>query len=77
MTKVDQLAAAAEALSDDQLDALIDIAKGMKDKPFYYTAPPEALALLDRGLAEIAAGQTIPGEEVFARIDKRLKDLGA
>ncbi len=77
MTKVDQLTAAAETLSDDQLDALIDIARGMKDRPFYYAAPPEALALLDRGLAEIEAGRTISGEEVFAEIDKRLKDLGA
>lgn len=77
MTKADQLAAAAESLSDEQLDALIGIAKDMKDKPFYYSAPPEALALLDQGLAEIAAGQTISGEDVFARIDERLKDVGA
>lgn len=76
MTKVDQLAAAAESLSDQQLDVLIDITRAMKDEPFYYSAPPEALALLDQGLAEIAAGQTIAGDEVMGRIDTRLKELG-
>lgn len=32
MAKVDQ--PDVEALADEQLDALIDIARGMKDKPF-------------------------------------------
>lgn len=77
MTKVEKLAAAAEALSDDQIDALISVAQAMKDRPFYYRAPPEALAAMDRGLAEAAAGKSISGDDVLARIDQGLKARGA
>ena len=77
MTKVEQLTAAAEALSEQQLDALISLARSMKERPFYAMAPPEALEALDRGLAEIAAGKAVSGKAVLDRIDARLKSRGA
>lgn len=67
MSKVEKLAAAAATLSDNQIDTLISIAEAMKEQPFYYQAPPEALGALDLGLNEIAAGKTLPGEQVLER----------
>ncbi len=77
MTKIEQLHAAAQSLSDEQLEALVSIAKTMTSRPFYTSAPSEALAALDQGLAEIREGHSIPGGAVFEGIDQRLKALGA
>jgi hypothetical protein len=67
MTKLDILAATARMLSKEQLDALIDFAQSMGKAPFIDTAPPEALAALDQGLAEIRDGRTVAGADVFSR----------
>jgi hypothetical protein len=69
MTKTEQLTAVAERLTDEQFDALLDFAQSMAGRPFYETAPPEALASLARGLAQIAAGEVLELDE----LDKRLK----
>jgi hypothetical protein len=50
MTKAEQLTAATERLSDEQIDALLSFAQSVAGKPFYDRAPPEALASLERGL---------------------------
>ena len=55
MSKTEQLAAVAERLSEEQVDALLSLAHSMVDEPFYDKAPPEALASLERGLEQIAA----------------------
>ena len=69
MTKTEQLTAVAERLSEEQIDALLDFAQSMAGRPFYETAPPEALASLERGLAQIAAGEVVE----LGELDKRLK----
>lgn len=73
MTRTEQIVREAAALSEDQQDAALDFIRALKRDPYYHSASPEALAALDRGLAEIAAGQTIAGEDVFDSIDRRLK----
>ena len=73
MTKLDILADSARALSKDQLDALIDFPESMGKRPYIETAPPEALAALDKGLAEIRDGLTVSGTDVFDRIDRKLR----
>jgi predicted transcriptional regulator len=73
MTKLDILADTARTLSKEQLDALIDFAQSMGRSPFIDTAPREALAALDQGLAEIRDGRTNAGADVFNRIDRKLR----
>jgi predicted transcriptional regulator len=75
--KTEQIVREAASLTDEQQAAALDFIQAMKREPFYYSAPPEAVAALDKGLAEIAAGETVDGEDVFAAIDNRLKALGA
>lgn len=69
MTKTEQLAAFAERLSEDQIDALLSIARSMIEEPFYDRAPPEALASLQRGLDQIAGGETVTLDELSKRLD--------
>ena len=69
MTKSEQLAAVAERLSEDQIDALLSIARSMIEEPFYDRASPEALASLQRGLDQIAAGETVTLDELSKRLD--------
>ena len=67
----------ALARSKEQLDALIDFAQALGKRPFIEKAPPEALAALDQGLAEIRNGQTVAGPELFDRLDEKLRAHGA
>ena len=76
MTRTEQIVHEAAALSEDQQAAALDFIRALKRAPYFYSASPEALAALDRGLAEIEAGQVITGEDVFAGIDRRLKAHG-
>lgn len=69
MTKIEQLNAVAQALNDEQVDALISFAQALRDEPFYDRAPPEALASIERGLAQIARGEMAPLEELARRLD--------
>ena len=65
MSKTEQLAAVAERLSEEQVDALLSLAHSMVDEPFYDKAPPEALASLERGLEQIARGETVSPGRAF------------
>jgi hypothetical protein len=67
MSKTEQLAAVAERLSEEQVDALLSLAHSMVDEPFYDKAPPEALASLERGLEQIARGETVSLDELSRR----------
>ena len=69
MTKSEQLAAVAQRLTEEQIDSLLEFAESMAGQSFYDRAPPEALASLERGLAQIAAGEVVGLDE----LDKRLK----
>jgi predicted transcriptional regulator len=75
--QTDQIVREAASLSDEQRAAALDFIRALKRKPYYHSASAEALAALDKGLAEIQAGQVIEGEVVFAAIDDRLKARGA
>jgi predicted transcriptional regulator len=68
MTRFEKLQDAAESLSDEQVDALISLARSMKNKPFYDQAPTEALQSIDRGLAQIECGQTVTLNELSHRL---------
>ena len=76
MTKIEQLQAAVQSLSEEQVEALISFARSMKGKPFYDSALPEALASIDRGLAQIARGDTVSLEELSRRLDDAAKSAG-
>lgn len=72
MSKIDQLTSAAKALPEAQLDGLIAFARDLASEPAYDSASPEALASIERGLAEHAAGESKPASEVFARLGRRI-----
>jgi predicted transcriptional regulator len=77
MSKTEQLAAVAERLSEEQVDALLSLAHSMVDEPFYDKAPPEALASLERGLEQIARGETVSLDELSKRLEAAAKPSGA
>ena len=77
MSKTEQLAAVAERLSEEQVDALLSLAHSMVDEPFYDKAPPEALASLERGLEQVARGETVSLDELSRRLDEAAKPSGA
>ena len=77
MTKTEQLTAVAQQLSDEQVDALLSFARSMADEPFYEKAPPEALASLERGLAQIDRGETMSLDELSKRLEAAAKPSGA
>ena len=67
MDRTDELTRAAAQLTDEQLASLTDLARAMKERPFYETAPPEALASLQRGLEQLDRGETVTLDELDAR----------
>ena len=73
MTRTEQLAAVAERLTDEQVDALLDFAQSMTDEPLYERAPPEALASLERGLEQLARRETVSLEELGDRLKAAAK----
>ena len=72
MTKIEQLAQTATRLSEEQLDGPIDYARYLASEPIYRSATAAVLASIERGLAQSAAGETAPADEVFARLDRKL-----
>lgn len=70
MTLLEKLQAAAEPLSDSQIEALVAFARSMRSAPFYNDAPPEALASIERGLAQIARDDTLTVEQLAVRLDQ-------
>jgi len=77
MTKTEQLTVVAGRLSEEQVDALLTFARSMADEPFYEKAPPEALASLERGLEQIASGETVSLDELSKRLAAAAKPSGA
>jgi hypothetical protein len=77
MTKTEQLTAVAEQLTDEQIDALLYFAQSMAGQPLYENAPPEALASLERGLEQIARGETVSLDELAERLKAAAKPSGA
>ena len=69
MSKTEELVREVAKLSDEQVATLIDLARSMAERPFYETAPPEALASLDRGLAQLERGDTLTLDELAKRFE--------
>ncbi len=69
MTKIEQLTSVAQQLSDDQVADLLALAQSMAEAPFYDRAPPEALASIERGLAQIARGDVVSLDELGKRLN--------
>ncbi len=76
MSKTEQLTAVVERLSDEQIDALLSLARWMIDEPLYDRAPAEARASLDRGLDQIANGETVTLDELSERLAAAAKSSG-
>jgi|ABSP01.1.fsa_nt_gi hypothetical protein len=70
MTKIEQISQEAAALSDYQLEAALEFIRGMKQDPFFYAAPPEALASIERGREQLARGEQIELEELSRRLER-------
>ncbi len=68
MERTDELTRVVAQLSDEQLASLTDLARTMTERPFYETAPPDALASLQRGLAQLKRGETVTLDELDARL---------
>jgi len=73
MTKTERLTAVAERLTDEQIDALLYFAQSMAGEAFYDKAPPEARASLERGLEQIARGETVSLDELAERLEAAAK----
>jgi hypothetical protein len=76
MTKTERLAAVAGRLTDEQIDALLDFAQSMTEEPFVERAPPEAVASLERGLEQLARGETVSLDELADRLKAAAKPHG-
>lgn len=72
MTKTELLTAEVSDLTDEQVDGLIAYARYLKSEPMYYSAPPEVLASIERGLADAEAERVSPGEKVLDGLRKKL-----
>jgi hypothetical protein len=68
MTRIEKLQAAAAPLSDDQIDALVSLARSVTSKTFYDQAPPDALRSIERGLDQVARGETVTFDELADRL---------
>ena len=73
MTKVEHISREAAALSDDQLEAALEFIRSMKCDPFFYSAPPEALASIERGLEQIDRGEHIDLNALSRRLEVAAK----
>jgi hypothetical protein len=73
MTKTEQLTAVAAQLSEEQVEALLSFAQSMAGEPFFENAPPEALASLERGLEQIARGETMSLDALSKRLEAAAK----
>lgn len=70
MTKIEQISREAAALSDYQLEAALEFIRNMKKEPFFYSAPPEALASIERGREQLARGEQIDLDELSRRLKR-------
>jgi hypothetical protein len=72
MTKIDQLTQAARSLTDEQIDGVLAYAKSLSGEAYYATAPADALASIERGLAQLAASDTRSAGDVFQRLQAKI-----
>lgn len=73
MTKIEQISREVASLSDYQLEAALEFIRSMKREPLYYSAPPEALASIERGFAEMDRGETYDLDDVAQRLEAATK----
>ncbi len=73
MTKIEQLTQEAELLTETQIGDLIELARHMRQRAAYYGAPAEVHASIERGLAELKAGQGVPSSKVYADLDAHIR----
>lgn len=71
MTRAQELAKVAAQLDDHQLDGLIAYARYLEGDSIHATAPPEALASIERGLKQAERGETTPVADVFKRLREK------
>lgn len=76
MTRTEQLADAARSLSDEQFDGLLTFVRSLRGQPYFETASEDALASLDQGLADAAAGRVIAAADAFREIDAKIDAYG-
>jgi predicted transcriptional regulator len=76
MSRTEQLADVARTLSDEQFDGLLSFARSLRGQPYYETASAEALASLDQGLADAAAGRVMAAADAFREIDAKIDAYG-
>jgi hypothetical protein len=73
MTKTEQLTAIAEQLSEEQIDSLLFFARSMAEGAYLDEAPQEASTSLERGLGQIARGETVSLEVASKRLESAAK----
>ena len=73
MTKTEQLTAVASQLSEEQVEALLSFAQSMAGEPFFENAPTEARASIERGLEQIARGETMSLDALSKRLEAAAK----
>ena len=69
---ISQIAANAEKLNDAQLEGLVALSSNILKASVFSTLPPAEKALLEAALDRLDQGASIPGEDVFARLDDRI-----
>lgn len=72
MTKIEQLAQAATALTEEQIDGLLAYTKYLTGETYYASATADARASIERGLAQHAAGNTRPAGSVYDRLQAKV-----
>jgi len=73
MTKIEQISHEAASLSDDQLEATLEFIRTMKRKPYFYSAPVEALESIERGREQLARGEGVGFAEAARRFGHEAK----
>ena len=76
MTKTEQLTDLVRTLTDAQLDGVLSYVGYLRGEPEYLSAPAEALASIERGLADKSAGRFTMAEDVFRQIDAKIGARG-
>lgn len=71
MTKAEQIAREALGLSEYQLEATLDFIRSMKADPFYFSAPPDAIASIELGRQQLARGEGVSLEEAKRRLGEK------
>lgn len=76
MNKIDELTRIAGSLRDDQLDGVIGFVRALAaERAVIDTVPREALASVERGLAQHRLGETESADLVFGRLRRRVEGV--